>query len=161
MKEIKKPTASSTTQVWITIASALFIGALIISALVVPQLRPLHFLQSLIYVVIVILARRNSMWSFGAGVTIGIAWNSLNIFVTHLMQEGAFEFWSFIRTGRTGRIETMTVTLGGIAHFILITACLIAVFRQKSDSKNWRKFAGGGALVLAYMALIIAVARPR
>jgi hypothetical protein len=61
---------ASATRVWIPIGSALFLIALTVSARVVPQLRLLHLLQAFIYVVIVILARRNSVWGFGAGVTI-------------------------------------------------------------------------------------------
>jgi hypothetical protein len=61
---------SSATRVWIPVGAALFLIALTVSAWVAPQLRLLHLLQAFIYVVIVILARRNSMWGFGAGVTI-------------------------------------------------------------------------------------------
>jgi hypothetical protein len=53
-------------------------GRLIVSAVVLPELRLLHVLQALIYVAIVILARRSGMWAIGAGLTIAVAWNSLN-----------------------------------------------------------------------------------
>jgi hypothetical protein len=152
---------SSSTLVWIPIGAALFLLALTISALVVPQLRLLHLLQAFIYVAIVILARRNSAWGFGVGVTIGVVWNSLNLFVTHLMQAGAVAFWSFVRTGQVRRLDTMMVTIGGIGHFILLIACLTALFNQTTDPKKWWKFVGGGVLTLAYFALIIVVARPR
>ena len=62
----------SATRVWIPIAAALFTVALIVSAVVLPELRLLHVLQALIYVAIVILARRNSMWAIGAGLTIAV-----------------------------------------------------------------------------------------
>jgi hypothetical protein len=94
---------SSATRVWIPIGAVLFLIALTVSAWVVPQLRLLHLLQAFIYVVIVILARRNSAWGFGAGVTIGVVWNSLNLFVTHLMQAGAVAFWFFVHTGQVRR----------------------------------------------------------
>jgi hypothetical protein len=149
------------TRVWIPIGAALFLVALAISALVVPQLRILHLLQALIYIAIVVLARRNSVLGLGAGVTIGVVWNSLNLFVTHLMQAGVVAFWFFVRTGEVRRLDTMMVTLGGIGHFILIIACLTALFHQPANKKKWWKFAAGGALTLAYFALIVAVARPR
>src|SRR5215469_10351154 len=114
------------TRTWIPIGAGLFIVALAVSAMVVPQLRLLHLLQALIYVVVVILARRNSAWGFGAGFTVAVAWNSLNLFVTHLMQAGGVEFWSFLRTGHVRRLDTMMVPLGGIGHFILLVACLTA-----------------------------------
>ncbi|WP_353062056.1 hypothetical protein RBB77_12145 [Tunturibacter psychrotolerans] len=152
---------SSATRVWIPIGAALFLIALTVSAWVVPQLRLLHLLQAFIYVVIVILARRNSVWGFGAGVTIGVVWNSLNLFVTHLMEAGAVAFWFLVHTGQVRRPETMMVTLGGIGHFVLIIACLAALFDQTTEDKKWWKFVGGGAWTLVYFILIIAVARPR
>ena len=161
----------SATRVWIPIGAALFIVALIGSALVVPQLRLLHFLQALIYVAVVILARRNSMWGIGAGVTIAVVWNSLNLFVTHNMERGAEVLWSFLRTGQQAwlvptpgtfpALVPVMVLLGGIGHFVLITACLAALFDQRiEDKKVWKMFAGGGVALL-YFALIIIVARPR
>jgi hypothetical protein len=151
---------SASTRVWIPIGAALFLIALMVSALVVPQLRLLHLLQALIYIVIVILARRNSTFGFGAGVTIGVVWNSLNLFVTHLMQAGVVALWSFVRTGQVQRLDTMMVAVGGLGHFILIIACLMALFNQTTDNTKWWKFVAGGALTLAYFALIVAVARP-
>jgi hypothetical protein len=147
--------------VWISVGAALFVVALIVSALVVPQLRQLHFLQSLIYVAVVILACRNNVWGFGAGVTIAVAWNGLNLFVTHLMQAGAFAFWSFLRTGEVRRLDTMMVTLGGIGHFIVLIGCLAAALGLQTTGKKWWKFLGGGVTVLLYFALIVAIAAPR
>jgi hypothetical protein len=147
--------------VWIPIGAAIFLVALAISALVVPELRLLHFLQALIYVAVVILGRRNNAWGFGAGATIGVVWNSLNLFVTHLVQAGVAAFWSFMHTGQMRRLDTMMVSVGGIGHFILIIACLAALLNQPPHNKKWWKFIGGGALALAYLALIVAVARPR
>jgi hypothetical protein len=151
----------SATRVWIPIAAALFTVALIVSAVVLPELRLLHVLQTLIYAAIVILARRNSMWGFGAGVTIAVIWNSLQLFVTHLVQAGAVAFWHFLSTGQVRRLDTMMVTLGCIGHFILIVACLVASVEDRVTDRKWWKFAGGGAIAVAYFALIVAVALPR
>jgi len=162
----------SASRVWIPIGAALFTVALIVSALIVPQLRLLHLLQALIYVAVVILARRDSMWGVGAGITIAVVWNSLNLFVTHNMQRGAAVLWSFLRTGEMRELlqapggtlpglVPMMVLLGGIGHFILIAACLAALLdRRINDKKVW-KMVGGGVVVLAYFALIIIVAGPR
>ena len=152
---------SMSTRVWIPIGAGLFLVALAVSALAVPQLRLLHLLQAFIYVVVVILARRNNAYALGAGFTIAVAWNCLEIFGPHLMQAGAVMFWSFLRTGQVQHLETMMVPIGGIGHFILIVACAAALLKQRTDSKKWWKFVGGGFLALAYFALIVAVARPR
>lgn len=150
------------TRVWIPVGCILFLVALAVSALVVPQLGPLHLLQALIYVAVMMLTRRNSAFGFGAGVTIAVAWNSLNLLVTHLVQAGAIAFWSLLRTGQLRKVDTMMVPVGTIGHFILIVACLAAFFdRRTNSSKKWWKFAAGGLIVLAYMALIILIARPR
>jgi len=98
--------ASSLTCVWIPIGAALFIVALIGSAAVVPQLRPLHFFQALIYVAVILLARRNSAWGFGAGVSVPACWNYLQLFLTHNFQSGARLFWSFLHTGQLRRFDT-------------------------------------------------------
>ena len=152
---------TSSTRLWIVVGAALFLIALAVSAWVVPQLRLLHFLQALIYVAIVVLALRNSAWGFGAGVMVAVVWNSLNLFVTHLMQAGVVEFWFFLRTGQVRRLDTMMVPLGGIGHFILIFACLAAVLHQRYEGHKWWKFMAGGAVALAYLVGIVATARPR
>jgi hypothetical protein len=144
----------------IFIGVLLFLFALLGSAIVVPQLRLLHLLQALIYVVIVLLTRRNSPWGFGVAVFISAAWNSLNLFVTHLFVAGAASFWSFIHTGHLIRPETVMVFVGGLAHFLLITACMAGFLRLRPGKKQWYRFFAGGLLVLAYMALIIVVAAP-
>jgi hypothetical protein len=55
----------------------------------------------------------------------------------------------------------MMVSLAGLAHFILIFACLAAVLHQQTEKNKWWKFAGGGVAVLAYLVLIVGIARPR
>jgi hypothetical protein len=132
------------TRVWIPIAAALFTVALAVSAVVLPELRLLHVLQALIYVAIVILARRNSMWAIGAGLTIAVVWNSLNLFVTHNMQRGLTLFWSLLQTGQMPPgphpIVPMMVLLGGIGHFVLIGAwplCSIEDSMTRSRGRWW------------------------
>jgi hypothetical protein len=154
------------TRVWIPIAAALFTVVLIVSAVVLPELRLLHFLQALIYVAIVILARRNSIWAIGAGLTIAVAWNGLNLFVTHNMERGVTVLWSLLQTGQMREfgphpIIPMMVLLGGIAHFVLIGACLAVLFDRRIDDKTPWKMAAGGVSVLGYFALIIFVSAPR
>ncbi len=157
---VDKPTELSSTRAWIDVGASLFLVALAVSALVVPELRLLHLLQALIYVAVIILAHRNSAWGFGAGFAIGIVWNSLSLFVTHLMQVGAVAFWTSVHTGHIEQLVPMMVALGGIGHFILIIASLTALLRQSTKTREWWKFVGGGALAIAYFALIVAFARP-
>ena len=151
----------SSTHVWIPIGAGLFLVALAVSAAAVPQLRLLHLLQAFIYVAIVILARRNNVFAFGAGFTIAVVWNCLEFFGPHLIQAGAVLLWTFLHTGQVRHVDTMMVPLAGIGHLILIFACLTAFFNQTTGTRKWWKFVVGGVLVLGYFALVIAIARPR
>lgn len=149
------------TRVWIPLGAGLFIIALIGSAVAVPQLLLLHVFQALIYVAVILFARRNHASGFGAGFTIAVAWNSLQLFITHLTQAGAHVLWTLLTTGRLSRPETLMVFIGSIAHFVLIVAC-IAAFRQlRPGKKEWWQFLAGCLLVLAYFGAIVAILRPR
>jgi hypothetical protein len=127
---------------------------------VIPQLRLLHSLQVLIYVVVLVLTRRNSPWGFGAGVFIAAAWNGLNLFVTHLIQAGARQLWTLLRTGHVSRPDTLMMLVGGVGHFLLIIACIAGWVQLKPGVKQWGQFIGGGLLALAYFALIIVTTAP-
>jgi hypothetical protein len=99
------------------------------------------------------------MGAFGAGFTIAAVWNCLETFGPHLMQAGAVMIWSFLHTGKVQHVETMMVPIGGIGHLILVVAC-VAAFSNQTTKRKWWKFVGGGALALAYFALIVVIARP-
>jgi len=153
--------ASRWIRVSIALGVGLFLLALLLSAVFVPQLRLLHLFQALIYVAVIVLTRRNSPWGFGVGVIIPTAWNCLNLFVTHLFQAGAGQFWSLVRTGHVSRPETLMVMVGGVAHFLLIIACMAGFIQLRPRRKQWGQFFAGGFLALAYFALIIVTAAPR
>jgi hypothetical protein len=144
----------------ILIGVGLFISALTLSAVLIPQLRLLHFFQALIYLVVIKLTRQGSAWGYGAGAIIAMAWNSLNLFVTHLFQAGAGQFWSLLQTGHVSRPDTLMVMVGGIGHFVLIVACIAGFIQLRPRAKNWGQFFGGGLLALIYFGLIIATTAP-
>jgi hypothetical protein len=131
---------SSSTHVWIPIGAGLFLVALAVSAAAVPQLRLLHLLQALIYVAVVTLARRNSVFALGTGFTIAVARNCLEFFGPQLIQASAVLFWTFLHTGQVRHDETMMVTVGGIGHLVLIFACPTALFNQTTDTRKWWRF---------------------
>lgn len=159
--EQSQATGARWVRLSILIGVGLFILALAVSAAYVPQLRLLHVLQALIYLAVIVLTRRNSAWGFGIGVIIPALWNGLNLFVTHLMQAGAGQLWSLLRTGHVSRPDTMMVPVGGLAHFVLIVACMAGFLRLPPGMKQWGQFFGGGLLALAYFILIIITAMPR
>jgi hypothetical protein len=121
----------------------------------------LRTFQALIYLAVILLARRNSAWGFGAGTTIAVAWNSIEWLGPHLIQAGARELWTFLGSGQIRRLDTLMVFIGATTHIVLIVAC-VAAFRQlHPGKKEWRQFLAGGVLVLAYFAGIVAIMRPR
>jgi len=150
-------------RVSITIGVGLFLLALLLSAILVPQLRLLHLFQALIYLAVIALTRRNSPWGFGIGVIIPVAWNCLNLFVTHNFEAGAEQFWSLVSTGHMNRSETLTlvVTVGGVAHLLLIVACVAGFVQLRPRMKEWGQFFAGGISALAYFALIVVTTAPR
>jgi hypothetical protein len=149
------------TRVWIPLGAGLFIAALAGSAIAVPKLLVLHAFQALIYVSIILLARRNRAAGFGAGVTIALAWNTLEWLGPHLIQAGAREFWTLLTIGRVRRPDTLMVFFAAIAHIVLLIGCVAAFRRLRPGKKEWRQFAGGGIFVLAYFAAIVAALLPR
>src|SRR5215475_13422016 len=132
-----RPNGFYSTQVWIYLGATLFLVALLVSAIVVPELRLLNLMQALIYVAVIVFARRNSAWGFGAGFAIAIVWNVLSLFVTHFMQAGAVAFWSSLRTRRVEQFVPMMVALGWIGHFILIFATVLALLFQNAETGKW------------------------
>lgn len=143
----------------IRLGAGLFVVALAGSAIVVPQLRLLHFFQALIYVAVVALTPRKGAWAYGAGVAIACVWNGLQLFVTHNAQGGLIALWSYLHTGEARRIDTMLVSLGTLGHFLLIAGCL-AAFLPGAGRAQWWRFLGGAVIGLAYFALIVALLLP-
>lgn len=139
------------------IGAALFLVALLGSALLVPDLRLLHAFQALIYVAVIVLVQRDSLWGYGAGFSVALVWNAMGIFVTHLITTGAAAFWFWLRTGQLHDLVPMMVTLGGIGHTLLIIAALLALFARGA---KWWRFASGAVLSVAYFALIVSFAQP-
>jgi hypothetical protein len=153
--------ASLWIRISIPIGAGLFTLALALSAALIPQLRLLHLLQALIYVTVIVLTRRNSPWGFGAGVIVPTAWNCLSLFITHLIQAGAEQLWLLLRTGHVRRPDTLAVLLGGVAHLVLIIACVAGFLHLRPGRKQWAQFFAGGVLAMAYLALIIVTTAPR
>jgi hypothetical protein len=160
MRNDDRLAGSHSAQLWTYIGAGLFLVALLVSAIVVPDLRVLHSIQAVIYIAVIVLARRNSPWGYGAGFGVAIVWNAMNLFLTHLIQTGAGAFWLSLRTGRVQQLVPMMVTLGGIGHFILIASALFAVACRNAESRKWLKFAGGGVVSIGYLVLLFALFRP-
>src|SRR5579864_2651144 len=110
----------------------------------------LHILF-ILWVVFGALLTRSRPWLrwFHIASLVAVIWNSMQLFVTHLVQAGTVAFWHFLSTGQVRRLDTMMVALGCIGHFILIFACLAASVEDGTAERRWSKFAGGGAIAVA------------
>jgi hypothetical protein len=159
-----KDVADTGSRLWralILVGAGLFLVALALSALLIPQLRILHILQAFIYIAVVRLSQRNSPLGFGAGVVIATIWNGLSLFITGLFQVGVGQLLAFVQTGHSSRPDTLMVAVGGVGHFLLIAGCLGAFLRLRPSLKLWGRFVAGGLLAAAYFALIIVTTAPR
>jgi len=133
--------------------AGLFIVALAVSALVDPSVWLLHTLQALIYVAVIVLARRESAWGFGAGFTIALLWNSVNLFVTGFIGAGVDALQAALRTGHLAEPGLLLVLVGACGHFLMIPGCLVCFLRRSPKLRQWAQFLGGA--VLAFCALVL------
>jgi hypothetical protein len=144
----------------ILIGSGIFVFGLVLSAVFAPEWRVLHSLQTLIYVALVALTRRQSAFGFGAGVGVAAFWNSLGIFATTFMRAGVRQLWSAIRTGSAPRLDILLQVLAFGGHILIIIACLIGFFRIRPGVRQWVQFLAGGGLVIAYLFAIVFATGP-
>jgi hypothetical protein len=131
--------------------SAMFVFGLTISAIFAPQWRVLHFFQALIYVAVVLLARRRSAWGYGAGVLIAIFWDALILFRSPFGQE-------LVRNPM--RPDIVIQLIAALGHVILFAGCLAAFLRKRPTGDEWARFAVGGALAIGYLLVMVFLVGP-
>jgi len=135
--------------------AGLFIFALFVSAIYDPKIRVLHVLEALIYIAVIVLTRRSSAWGFGAGCIIAIFWNYIGLFVINFVKSGVQEFLLLLQTGHLHRPDLLIALPAAAGNFLLMLGCLAGFFRTSPKAKQWRQFALGGVLSVAYFVLII------
>ena len=144
---------------WIRVAvvagASSFILALVVSAIFDPTIRILHTLQALIYVAVIVLARRSSPWGFGAGFVIGTFWNCINLFVTNFISAGVHQLWTLVTTGTLPRPDLLVAVVAGGGHLLLIIGCVAGFLRQRPGGREWARFWAGGAIAVGYFVVII------
>ncbi|HEX4965391.1 MAG TPA: hypothetical protein VF173_31565 [Thermoanaerobaculia bacterium] len=151
MEKISKP--SRWPLAAIQAGASLFIAALAISVFFDPAIWLLHTLQALIYVAVIVLARRNSAWGFGAGFTIALLWNGANLFVTTFIGSGVDALLALLRTGHSAKPGLLLVLVGASGHFLMIAGCLVCFLRLRPRLRQWAELLGGA--VLAVLALLL------
>jgi hypothetical protein len=145
----------------ILVGAGFFIFALLLSAVFDPEIRVLHALQALIYIAVIVLTRRNNAWGFGAGCITAVFWNYINLFTTTFIKAGLQQLFILLRTGQLQRPDLLIAVVATAGHFLLIIACLAGFLRTRPNAKLWGQFVTGGALAVAYFAVIIVTTGPQ
>jgi len=151
---LARPASSSWINACILIGSALFVGALAVSAYFEPEWRVLHVFQGLIYVAVVVLAWRQSAWGYGAGACIATFWNVLLLFRSPFGTAAIEAIGTLARTGAMQRPDVWVQLFAVFGHFLIIVACLVAFLRERPDGTQWRRFVGGGVLAIGFLLVM-------
>jgi hypothetical protein len=133
----------------ITAGAGLFIVALAGSALVDPKIWGLHVVKAAIYVAVIVLIWRGSVWGLGAGFMVALAWNYANLYVhnyVHLLHE--------LRISGDIQALLILVLLSAAGHFVMIACCLAAFLLRRPRRRQWAQFAGGAVLGICALVLI-------
>jgi len=157
---LSRPATNATwINTFIVIGSLMFIVALAVSALFAPQWRVLHVLQGSIYVIVIILTRRQSAWGFGAGALTATFWNLLVLFRSPVGAEGLHAIGSLLRGG-SARPDILLQLFGACGHFLIIAACLVGFLSLRPQERQWGRFVVGGVLAIAFLLAMAFTAGP-
>lgn len=139
----------------IEVGAGLFIVVLALSALVEPAVWLLHTVQALIiYGGVILLARRDSPWGFGAGFTIAALWNTANLFVTGFAAGGLQALLELVRGGRLTHPALLLVLVGTVGHFLMIVGCAVGFLRRRPRPGDWWRLVGGAILLILALVAI-------
>ncbi len=146
----------------VAICCAIFVAILLISGAIERDVLILHLFQSLIYVAIVVLCIRKSIWGYAVGISISIIWdayNSISGFVFH----AGFRQWAlFARTGHFTNFVQLLAPIAWFDHVALAGALAWAYARR--PNKRWTDalvLAAGFVVTFAYFFGIIAAFWPQ
>jgi hypothetical protein len=99
-------------------------------------------------------------YGFGAGVGVGVFWNSIGIFSSPLFLEGVEDLWATIRTGSAPRPVLLLQLFAFGGHILIIVACLVGFFCTPPGTRQWGQFIAGGGLVIGYFVAIVFASGP-
>ena len=148
----KAPTNPTWINTSIIAGSAMFVFALAVSAIFVPEWRAMHVMQALPYVGVVLLTRRKSAWGFGAGFFIATFWNFLVLLRSPVGQA--------LVHGGVQRPDVALQLFAALGHFLIIIGCLVGFARIRPAAREWGQFVAGGVLVIGYLLAMAALVGP-
>ncbi len=136
----------------ITIGGSVFIVTLAVSAVFVPEIRWLHVFQASIYVVAIILSRRQNRWGPLIGVSAAGLWDYLGLFGFPL-----FADW----LAQPGRPDLLLQVVAWFANLVVIIGGVWAYARRpdraRADLARWAAAFVGAT---TYLATAIAIFAP-
>jgi hypothetical protein len=116
-----------TTPEWlIAVGGSVFIFALAVSAVFVPEIRWLHVVQALMYVAAVLLSIRRSRWGHFLGASTAGLWNYLATFASPLFAE---------IIDHPARPDVILQGLAWLANLAVIVGCVWGYVRLTTKSR--------------------------
>jgi hypothetical protein len=139
----------------IVAGSAMFVFGLAVSAAFAAEWRVLHFFQALIYVALVMLARRNSPRGFGIGLFVAGFWNALSLFTTTATRDGIVELARAMSTGKVERPDLLLNLFAFAGHTLIMIGCVIGFLRLRPGRREWSELVIAGLAGFAYLLAIV------
>ena len=135
-------------QEWlILLGGVFFIASLSVSAIFVPEIRALHVVQALMYVVVILLALRRNRWGYFLGASIAGFWNLTALFGSVLFVE---------LLAHPSRPDLVLQGLAWLANLAVVIGSILGYRRLATAPKDAGRFAL--ALVASTAFLIAATA---
>jgi hypothetical protein len=134
----------------ITVGGSVFIFALAVSAVFVPEIRWLHVVQALLYVAAILLSIRRSRWGYFLGASTASLWNALATFASPLFVELA---------DHPLRPDAILQGLAWLANLAVVVGCVWGYVRLTTRS-GWDlgrfllTFVGATAFLVGATALL-------
>jgi hypothetical protein len=110
----------------IAVGGSIFIFALVVSGVFVPQLRWLHVVQALMYVTAMLLSIRRSHWGHFIGASTAGLWNSLGMFASPLFAE---------LIDHPAQPDLILQGLAWLANLAVVVGCVWGYVRLRT--KSW------------------------
>jgi len=137
----------------IAIGGGVFILALALSAVFVPDIRWLHLFQASMYVAAIVLSFRHSRWGHFIGISGAGLWNYAGLFASTLFAD---------LVEHPDRPDVVVQVIAWLANLLVVIGCAWAYARLPSRPRgDLVRFAATFVLTTAFLAAAIAIFSPR
>ena len=139
-----------------------FVAVLYVSARWEPDIRWLHFLQSWMYLVSLVLLSRGSKWGCFIGAAAALFWDYVNVFVTTFVRNGLEQAHAFFHTGHVARPDqllSVPAWFGNLA--LMLGASMVYAAAPRKQWSDLGRLLLALAGTMAFFAGAMAGAQPR